>query len=72
MPKRKPKRGVTRAKGGGVNLFIGCGICGKPIMHSNKFGMFCEDMCGLAEAKKAEKELNALARKFASDDFLCP
>ena len=28
--------------------------CGKPIIMANKYGMFCEDMCGYEESKQAE------------------
>ena len=31
--------------------------CGKAITEVNEFGMFCEDFCGLAEAKQACDDL---------------
>lgn len=34
------------------NLMILCDICKKPITKSNKYGMFCKNMCGLKEAKE--------------------
>jgi len=27
--------------------------CGKPIVIADKYGMFCEDLCGYEESKKA-------------------
>lgn len=32
--------------------------CGKPITVTNKYGMFCEDMCGLKESKEAGEFLD--------------
>lgn len=49
------------AKNGGVDLTIACD-CGKLITKANKYGMFCEDFCGLEEAKKADKQLNKLLK----------
>ena len=37
------------------NVDVTCDTCGKPITHSNEFGMFCKDNCGLAESKVAKK-----------------
>jgi len=34
--------------------------CGKPIVKSNKYGMFCEDECELEESKKALEICSAL------------
>lgn len=34
------------------NIEVTCKICGKPIVKSNKFGMYCENSCG----KEADKE----------------
>lgn len=34
--------------------------CGKPIVTANEYGMFCEDMCGYEESKRASKILDAL------------
>ena len=43
------------------NITITC-ECGKPIIKSNKYGMFCEDECGLKESKKAKFKLNSLIK----------
>lgn len=37
------------------NVEVTCDDCGKRITHSNEFGMFCEDNCGLEESKAAKK-----------------
>ena len=34
--------------------------CGKPITFVDKYGMFCEDLCGYEESIKAEKILTAM------------
>ncbi len=34
------------------NVEVTCDTCGKPITHSNEYGMFCEDNCGLSESKQ--------------------
>jgi len=39
------------ATGGGINISVTCKTSGKPINVSNEYGMFCEDMCDLEEAK---------------------
>ena len=54
---------ATRVKGG-YNLDITCGISGKPITKSNKYGMFCEDMCELEENKKIYGTLHEMMTGF--------
>jgi hypothetical protein len=44
------------------NLEVTC-ECGKPIVVANKYGMFCEDMCGFKESKKAKKLVDDLAER---------
>lgn len=49
----------------GKNKFaveITCDKCGKPITVSNKYGMFCEDLCDLEESKKAKKTVDKLLK----------
>jgi len=41
--------------------------CGKPITVTSKYGMFCEDMCGLEEAKKAEEFVGNLVKQLLED-----
>jgi len=45
------------------NLNILCDSCGKPITQTNVFGMFCEDFCGLEQAKEGY----AKGRKLCSE-----
>jgi len=47
----------------GLHVSIRCG-CGKPITHSNEFGMFCEDECGLEKSKTAASKLRGLLGDF--------
>jgi hypothetical protein len=57
---RRPKRfedKVTHLPGGKLALDIVCRDCGKPVCVANKYGMFCEDHCGMEEAIKASKKL---------------
>jgi len=42
---------------GGFDLSLTCKQTGKPISVSNKWEMFCEDMCDLEENKISEKEV---------------
>lgn len=45
---------------GTINLDLNCKHCGKPIVQSNSFGMYCENKCGLKEDKEAFKKINKL------------
>jgi predicted nucleic acid-binding Zn ribbon protein len=38
---------------------VGCRDCGKPIVFSDKDGMFCEDKCGRAESIEIGKIMRA-------------
>ena len=42
------------------NLNLTCKTSNKPISVTNKWGMFCEDLCNLEECKQAEKEINKI------------
>ena len=46
-------------KNGTFAVTIKCS-CGKPIIESNYYGMFCEDKCHLKEAKKLKKKFDML------------
>jgi len=46
------------------NASLTCKVCGKPIVKSNKYGMYCENMCGLEEDKKAYIKTNKIIDKF--------
>ena len=51
---------VTPHKGCGVDIGVTCSKTGKPITVSNKYGMFCEDLCDLQESKDALLKLKAM------------
>ena len=51
---------VTNNPTGGVDVSVSCKICGKPIIKSNKFGMYCENMCGLEDDKKAYNKIKSI------------
>jgi len=45
---------------GQVDILVKCKVCGKPITVSNKYGMFCEDLCNMEEEKRAYTTLRTL------------
>jgi hypothetical protein len=44
---------IPGVEDGDVDLI--CNITNKRIIHSNQFGMYCEDYCGIEEDKKCEQ-----------------
>lgn len=42
------------------NLTMTCKTSNKPFSVTNKWGMFCADLCNLEQCKKAEKEVNKI------------
>jgi hypothetical protein len=40
-----------------TEMLIVCEKTRKPITVTNKYGMFCEDMCDLKECKEADKKI---------------
>ena len=50
------------------NIEVRCEISGKPITISNKYGMFCEDKCGMIEAKAATMMLDGFLKMFGPKD----
>ena len=46
----------------GDEAFVYCDDCGKPLTVVNKNGMFCEDLCGYEESKKAGEQLDVLIK----------
>ena len=42
------------------HIQVTCNQCGKLIVETNKYGMFCEDRCGYEESVKRGKELDTL------------
>lgn len=51
----------------GINLSITCQVCGEPIEHTDRYGMFCKNKCGYDEAKKAYKLYDKMAKKLAEE-----
>ena len=49
---------------GTISLNIVCGHCGKPLVETTEFGMFCEDRCGYEESKKAMGQTKELIKGF--------
>jgi len=49
----KIAQSFTTLPSGNENVDITCEISGKPITVANKYGMFCEDMCGFEQEKEA-------------------
>jgi len=47
------------------NVEVTCDDCGKRITHSNEFGMFCEDNCGLEESKVAKAQVEKMIQGFS-------
>jgi predicted nucleic acid-binding Zn ribbon protein len=41
-------------------LNVTCKKCGQPIDHSNQFGMYCKNECGLEEDKKAYQKIKQM------------
>jgi len=60
----KIKKVAKNAKGGGIDLFLSCQECGKPIIVTNKYGMFCKDLCGLKEAKLYFRDMQKFINEF--------
>ena len=52
---------------GNGDFSITCDICGKPITHTDKYGMWCEDKCGREEAKKKNSMFSYLGQLFGVD-----
>lgn len=55
---------INQREDGGIDVLC---KCGKPIVISNEYGMFCEDMCGYEESKKAAEAMGPLIEEFAKE-----
>ena len=62
--KKSTKQTFTQNSDGTEDLSVTCTTCGKPIVKTTKFGMFCENKCGLKESKKAHKKLKDILGGF--------
>ena len=47
------------------NVEVTCDDCGERITHSNEFGMFCDNDCGLAESKQAKIDVMAIVNSIS-------
>jgi hypothetical protein len=54
---------ITEQSDGSINVELKCS-CGKPIVKTDKYGMRCEDDCGLEESIEASKEIEKLIKDF--------
>jgi len=50
---------ATMDKNGNVKALC---ECGKPLTQVDKYGMFCEDMCGYEESKEADKLIESIIK----------
>lgn len=48
----------------GLDIEITCKICGEKIDHSNEFGTYCKNECGLEDDIKAKEKIEKLLGKF--------
>jgi len=55
----KCSRRSAKEQAAGFDLTMSCKFCGKPITVSNKYGMFCEDLCNMGAEKQAYAELRS-------------
>lgn len=64
MRKRNPNSRIgqrfTQLPDGGEDIDVFCTICGKSITHSNDYGMYCDNECGIEEDKLAYKLLTTI------------
>jgi ribosomal protein L37AE/L43A len=51
------------------NIEVNCDICGKPITHTDKYGMWCEDECGREEAMKDMTKIFGKIEELFGVDF---
>ena len=56
---------ITEHPEGGLDVDVRC-KCGKPIEASNRYGMYCEDFCGLEQDVGAFKGVNELFNQICS------
>lgn len=51
---------AKKNKDGGVDITLNCKSCGEPIDHATDMGIFCKNMCGFNESKKAFEKLKKM------------
>jgi len=47
------------------NVEVTCDDCGERITHSNEYGMFCDNNCGLEESKAAKQQVESMIQGFS-------
>ena len=52
----------VKDRGGGA-LFLACATCGQPITHTNEYGMYCDNECGIEEDKAGPKDFAEFVEK---------
>jgi len=62
MKKIKNNRISVGINGNDIN--VKCKSCGKPIIQSNDYGMYCEDYCGQNDDKEAYEKIKTLMNMF--------
>lgn len=63
MKNSRIKQKITENPNGTIDIDLTCKICGKPIVQSTKYGMYCEDKCGENKDKEAySKIMNILGK----------
>lgn len=58
------KQTINENSDGTINVNINCS-CGKPIVQSTKYGMYCEDKCGEKEDKAAYLKVDSFINNFS-------
>ena len=57
---KRIKQEFTKNADDTENVNISCKICGKPIIKSNDYGMYCEDECGIEDDKAAFEKIKKM------------
>lgn len=58
------KQTISKNIDGTIDVGVNCS-CGKPIVQSNKYGMYCEDKCGEKDDKKAFEKVDSIINNFS-------
>ena len=58
------KQTISENADGTIDIGVNCS-CGKPIVQSNKYGMYCEDKCGEKEDKEAYLKVDGFINSFS-------
>jgi len=58
---------VSKKKDEPIDIEVVCQECGKPIVFSDNYGMFCEDRCGYEKSKDVGDAFDKLFSFFEKD-----